>query len=135
MKFNRRGDLGFPEAIMAAMIVTLSLTAYMGLFALNIADDGNISVTSIDHRTFSCLSLADGEIAGDIESRLVSEMERRGLNGISFICEVPGGFGYSSRSVTVGNMDGRIDCERFLFTLKSQDGRIIPAVMEVAVCS
>ncbi|MDR0508482.1 MAG: hypothetical protein LBG63_01455, partial [Candidatus Methanoplasma sp.] len=73
-------------------------------------------------------------VAGDIETRLISEMDRYGLRGISFACEVPGELGFSGRHVTVGNMDGKTDGERFVFLLASADGRTVPVVMEVAVC-
>ena len=135
MRLNRKGELGFPEAIMAAMIVTLVLTLYLGLFALNAAEEGGGSDVHIDHRVFGGLSLEDGEIAGDIELRLVSEMERHGLKGISFVCEVPGELGFADRSLVVGNMNGSISSERFIFLLGSADGRTVPAVIEVVVCA
>lgn len=119
---------------MAAMIVTLTLTLYLGAFALSTADDGSGTAARIDHRVFNDLYLEDGEIAGDIEMRLISETERRGLKGITFICEVPGGLGFESRRTIVGSMDGNIGSERFVFQLRSSDGRVVPAVIEVAVC-
>jgi len=134
MKLNRRGDLGFPEAIMAAMIVTLSLTLYMGLFALNAADGGGGPEVRVDHRIFGGLTLEDGEIAGDIEMRLITEMERHGFRGITVICSVPGDLGFKDRRIAVGSMDGKIGSERFLFSMKGADGRIVPVVIEVAVC-
>ena len=134
MKFNRKGELGFPEAIMAAMIVTLALTMYIGLFVLNTADGNDTAGVSVDHRIFGGLVLEDGEVAGDIETPLISEMERHGFRGISFLCEIPGDLGFKSRHVVVGDMEGSISSERFLFSLTSADGRILTAVMEVAVC-
>lgn len=134
MRLNKKGELGFPEAIMAAMIVTLVLSLYMGLLVLNTADENSEPDVRIDHRIFGSLVLDGGEIAGDIEMRLTSEMERHGLRGISFICEVPGELGFAGRHILVGNMDGNIGSERFIHMLKATDGRILPAVMEVAVC-
>ena len=134
MRFNKRGELGFPEAIMAAMIVTLVLTLYMGLLVLNTADDNSGTYTPVDHRMFGNLTLDNGEIAGDVETDLISEMERHSYRGISFTCEVPGDLGFSERRTIVGNMDGNINSERFIFLLDSTDGRRIPAVMEVAIC-
>ncbi|MCL2032596.1 MAG: hypothetical protein FWG96_04955 [Methanomassiliicoccaceae archaeon] len=134
MRFNKRGELGFPEAMMAVMIVTLSLTAYLGLFALNAANNESGAAVHVDHRIFDNLVLNNGEVAGDIEMQLVSEAERHGYRGISVICEVPGGLGFKGMSVRIGDMDGMISSERFLFQLRSADGRIVPAVIEVAVC-
>ena len=134
MKLDRRGDLGFPEAIMAAMIVTLSLTLYLGLFALSTIDDNSDPAVRVDHRIFNGLSLEDGEIVGDIEMRLISEAERHGFKGITVICEVPGELGFRDRRTSVGSMEGNINSERFVFQMMSCDGRAIPAVIEVAVC-
>ena len=134
MIFNRKGELGFPEAIMAAMIVTLVLTMYMGLFALNAADDGGGPDVHINHRIFGDLTLENGEISGDIEMRLVTEMERHGFKGISFMCEVPGELGFADKNLVVGSMNGNLNSERFIFLLGSADGRTVPAVIEVVVC-
>jgi len=134
MRFNKRGELGFPEAIMAAMIVTLVLTLYMGLLVLNTAEDDRGTDLTVDHRIFSNLALENGKIVGDIEKDLTSKMERHGFRGISFTCEIPGDMGFSYRRAVVGNMDGNISSERFVFLLDSADGRTIPAVIEVAIC-
>ncbi|MCL2509811.1 MAG: hypothetical protein FWF07_01880 [Methanomassiliicoccaceae archaeon] len=135
MKLNRKGEIGFPEAIMAAMIVTLVLTMYLGLFAFNAAEDSGGPEVHIDHRIFKDLTLENGEIAGDIELRLAEEMERHGFRGVSVICEIPGDLGFPDRNIVIGNMDGLISGERFVFLLGASDGRIVPAVIEVAVCA
>jgi len=134
MKFNNKGSLGFPEAIMAAMIVTLVLTMYMGLFVLNAANEKSDPEVNIDHRVFEGLILEDGKITGDIEQQLISESERHGYKGVSFTCEVPGEFGFEARHISVGEMTGKISSERFVMPLRSSDGRTVPTVMEVAVC-
>ncbi|MDR1405030.1 MAG: hypothetical protein LBJ20_05645 [Candidatus Methanoplasma sp.] len=134
MKFNRKGGLGFTEAIMAAMIVTLSLTAYMGLIAIDLLDDSKEPEMNVDHRIFRGLTLSDGKITGDIESDLVSEMERHGYKGVYFSCEVPGDLGFEKISITTGEMKDNVINERFLLNLISSDGRTIPAVVELAVC-
>ncbi|MDR1690896.1 MAG: hypothetical protein LBR42_03500 [Candidatus Methanoplasma sp.] len=134
MRFNKRGGLGFPEAIVAAMIVTLSLSAYLGLVALNAANEYEGSEMHIDHRMFDGLTLEDGKIVGDIEPSLTSEAERHGYRGVSFRCEVPGGLGFETVSFMIGDMDGNITSKRFIIDLLSKDGRVIPAIAEVAVC-
>ncbi|MCL2317566.1 MAG: hypothetical protein FWC44_00715 [Methanomassiliicoccaceae archaeon] len=134
MRLNRKGSLGFPEAIMAAMIVTLSLTMYMGILVLNTAEIDNEPDVNIDHRIFEGLTLADGEITGDIENKLIYAMERHGYKGVSVTCEVPGELGFEPLHIKIGKMDGKIGGERFPFLLKCADGRTVPAVIEVAVC-
>jgi len=114
--------------------VTLALTMYFGFFALNAVNNESGPEVHVDHRIFENLSLRENEIIGDIEMQLISEAERHGYKGISFTCEVPGGLGIKGKSLRIGNMDGKIDSERFLLQLKSTDGRVVPAVIEVAVC-
>jgi len=135
MKLNGKGVIGFPEAIMAAMIVTLVLTLYLGLFAFNAVEDSGGPEVHIDHRVFGDLTLENGEIVGDIEIRLITEMERHGLRGVSVICEIPGELGFPDRNIVVGDMNGMISGERFVYMLGASDGRIVPAVIEVAVCA
>ena len=134
MKLNKKGSLGFPEAIMAAMIVTLVLTMYMGLFVINAVNENNDPDVKVDHRIFEVLSLEDGKITGDIEHELISEAERHGYRGISFTCKVPGELGFEDRHDLIGKMDGRIGSERFILPLMLSDGRTVPVVIEVAVC-
>ena len=134
MKLNRRGSLGFPEAIMAAMIVTLTLTMYIGILVLNTADIDNEPDVTIDHRIFKDLTLDDGKIVGDVEGKLTSEMERHGYRGVMFTCEVPGELGFEGMHIVIGDMDGNIGSERFPYSLSTTDGRTVPVVMEVAVC-
>ncbi|MCL2296570.1 MAG: hypothetical protein FWC29_05795 [Methanomassiliicoccaceae archaeon] len=135
MRLNKKGGFGFTEAIMAAMIVTLVLSLYMGLLVLNTAEENSTPEVRVDHRIFSGLALEDGEVVGDIEMRLISEMERHGFRGISFACEIPGELGFNGRHMTLGDMDGKVNSERFVFLLRSDDGRTVPAVIEVAVCA
>jgi hypothetical protein len=133
MRLNRKGSLGFPEAIMAAMIVTLVLTMYMGLLAVNVSNEEDPHI-DVDHRIFENLVIENGEVVGDIENSLISEAERHGYRGISFTCEVPGDLGIGDMHILIGSMDGNINSERFILPLRSSDGRIVPTVMEVAVC-
>ncbi|MDR3074506.1 MAG: hypothetical protein LBU30_00510, partial [Candidatus Methanoplasma sp.] len=108
MRFNKNGSLGFPEAMIAAMIVTLSLTLYMGLVVMDMAGDREEPEILTDRGVFRDLTIIDGEIGGDIESILVSEMERHGYRGIYFSCEMPGDRGFGKISALAGEMTDNV---------------------------
>lgn len=135
MRFDRRGDLGFPEAIMAVMVVSLSLTAYIGVMAITIADDQDDADVRIDKRLFNGFTIEEDRIKGDIEESMIATMERHGYNGITIKCNVPGTQLIDAFSLTVGQMEGDIFSERHLISIKCDDGRTVSAIAEVIVCT
>lgn len=135
MRFDKRGDLGFPEAIFAVMIVTLSLTAFIGIMAITVADDTDEQAIMIDRRIFEKLSVEDGIIIGDIENDIVSAAERYGYGGIGIRCSVPGDLGLDDVSFYIGELNGDIISEKCIVLLSSNDGRAIPAIVEMMICT
>ena len=132
MRLDKRGDLGFPEAMMAVMIVTLVLSMYIGIFVLNVANE-ETSDTQVDKDIVKGLTIRDGRIEGDITMKMVAVSEIEGYRGIVLRCIVPGGLA-ENEEFSVGNMDGHITSERFLRNLPSDDGKNIPVIFEVAIC-
>ena len=133
MKMNKRGDLGFPEAIMAVMLVTLALSAYMGVFVLSTIND-NEDHTFIDRSITDKLTVECDVIEGDIIPELEKMTAQKGYRGITVRCYVPS-HPIDPIEFAVGSMDGKITSERFLRTLNSDDGRILPVVFEVGICT
>ena len=132
MKMNKRGDLGFPEAIMAVMLVTLALSAYMGVFILStLNDEGDQAF--IDRNITEELTVEYDRIAGDIVPELERITTQKGYRGITVRCYIPS-HPIEPVEFTVGSMEGKITSERFLRTLDSNDGRILPAIFEVGIC-
>jgi hypothetical protein len=134
MKMNRKGDLGFPEAIMAVMVVTLVLTVYIGLFAL---DSSRTDATDVDmdRELVDGIIIEDGKVCGDITPELTAFVEKNGYRGILVRCIVPGNIVEGGLEFTVGDMDGTMIGEKFLRTIPSGDGRHIPVIFEVAICA
>lgn len=135
MKMNRKGNFGFPEAMIAVMVVTLSLTAYIGVLAISVADEHSDMDVMIDERMHNRLSLDNDGIVGDIENDLITAMERYGYRGITVKYHVPGYTDIESVSFSVGSMEGDLASERTLFLLNSYDGRKIPAIAETIICA
>jgi hypothetical protein len=134
MKMNVKGDLGFPEAIMAVMVVTLVLTAYIGLFALDNSRSDTPAPDS-DRNLVDGIKIVDGTVSGDIVPELTAFIEKNGYRGMIVRCTVPGGIAEGGVEFTVGEMDGPVTGERFIRSVLSDDGRLIPIVFEVAICA
>ena len=116
---------------MAVMIVTLVLTMYMGIFILNTVDDES---ASIDRNVIEGLTIENGRIDGDISPKMMTIFDLEGYKGFVIRCYVPGGLA-EDRTFTFGSMEGNIVSERFLKDLPSNDGRHIPVIFEVAICT
>ncbi|MDR3282804.1 MAG: hypothetical protein LBS92_04245 [Candidatus Methanoplasma sp.] len=131
MTFDRKGGLGFPEAMMAAMVVILVLTAYVGFFA---ADRGTETEPAFDRSLANVVTVKGGELSGDMGQELAKFMERHGYRGAMIACRVPGGIASGTLEFSVGKMDGSVFGERFLKAVEADDGRIITVLFEAAIC-
>jgi hypothetical protein len=132
MKYNRKGDIGFPEAMMAVMIVSVILTAYLGAFVLNTHNQSED--VEFDENLIDGLTITEGKISGDPSHKLTVFMEKHGYRGVMIRCTIPDGIIDSGMEITVGTMDGNIENHRFIKNIKSDDSRVIAAIFEVAVC-
>jgi len=118
---------------MAVMLVTLALSAYMGVFMLStMNDEGDHAF--IDRSVTDKLTVEYDVITGDMISELERMTVQKGYRGVTVRCYIPS-HPIDSIEFTVGNMEGKITSERFLRTLNTNDGRILPAVFEVGICA
>jgi hypothetical protein len=117
---------------MAVMLVTIALSAYMGVFILStMNDEGDRAF--IDKNMTDTLTIECNDITGDLIPKLEKMIVQKGYRGITVRCYIPS-HPIDPVEFTLGNMDGKITSERFLRTLSSDDGRILPAVFEVGIC-
>ena len=116
MRSDRRGDMGFMEAMVAFMAVTVMLTAFMGVLATT-------TVVTADPTE----SLDPGEFTGTIESD--------GFRGAAVTVTVPGGFCPDIETFTVGDMDGMLYSRSIPGLVTDDSGRVLPAVYEVVLCA
>lgn len=133
MRSDRRGDMGFMEAMVAFMAVTVMLTAFMGVLATT-------TVVTADPTE----SLDPGEFTGTIESNgfrsgcteYVSVfVDIHGLRGAAVTVTVPGGFCPDIETFTVGYMDGMLYSRSIPGLVTDDSGRVLPAVYEVVLCA
>ena len=107
MRSDRRGDMGFMEAIVAFMAVSVVLTAFMGALATT-------TVVTADPTG----SLDPGEFTGVIEDGVF----------------VPGFIEYIDGFAVRGDMDGMLFSRTMSGHVADDAGRVLPAFYEVVLC-
>lgn len=132
MKLNRRGDIGFPEAMMAVMIVTIVLTAYLAAFATGVVDRTE-NAPAFDRRVTEDARVSEGRIVLGTEGRMESFVDKADCNGLTVRCTVPGHKTIEPLDAVAGTADGKVSGERYTQLLRSDDGRVYSAVFEVGV--
>lgn len=127
MRMNRKGDIGFMEAMAAAMTVTLVLTAFIGATAIYALE------TDVENRALDIDSLAggiriaDGRIEGDLQGELQSQMDLKGIRGASVMCtSVPDSAGeprFEGRLYfSAGTFEGTMSTERRICSVDHAGG-------------
>ena len=129
MKMNKKGEGGFMEAIMAVMIVTVSLTAFMGF--LSYSDLGALNDDSaIDVSFVRCLAVDDGVITGSCAKEMENAVCRNGYSGMALDAWIAGTD--SDFRETVGITDGmNADSVSGTLSVTSGDGRTYAVCYEV----
>lgn len=132
MDVGRGGDMGFMEATVAAMAVTLVLCSFLVVMTTVSIEPGN-PADSLDPGAFGGSVMSDEIIPGFMEY-ITSFVDSRGLSGATVDVVVPGGFCEPGR-FTVGSMDGPLFSRTIPGTVIDDMGRTLPAVFEVVVCA
>ncbi len=127
---NNRGDIGFMEAMVAAMAVTVVLAAFIGAAGPRIFESDFRTYYPDIHEMAELLYVSDNEIRGDLDEELEIILMRTGINGISvsFIPvsdkdgnPVVGG----ELNFTAGNEHGNVSTERALCSVIKDGGKIL----------
>lgn len=132
MDIGRNGDMGFAEAILAFMAVTVVLTAFLGLVAHGHPSLGDPTGT-LDESAFTG-SVEDGTFVPSYSDKLGDILDTGGFSGICVSVSVPGGFCEVPPPLTEGDMDGRTYTRTFASVISDDNGRSFPAFFEVTVC-
>ncbi len=129
---NRRGEGGFMEAIAAVMVVTVSLTAFMGLLVNVAVNDSGPGTDDIGTDYISSLTVVDGKIVGDIHDDIAFISEKHGIDFIEVKVRLIGDVVSDSFYDCFGK--GRTDnvSSRYgTLTMKADGGRVLDASYEV----
>jgi hypothetical protein len=128
---DKKGEGGFLEALAALMVVTVALTAFLGMLSYSGLGRSD-SPIDVDTSFIDNLEIRDGEITGETVSHLERFVDRNSLNGARLTVSVAGNICDSSRTDSVGDTDGNnAECVSGTFSIKGEAGCIYAAKYEV----
>ena len=133
MRSDRRGEMGFMEAMVAFMAVTVVLTGYLGAMA-GMAAVPMDPTDSIDPDEFTG-SIADGVFEPSYLDYMGTFLDATSCSGMAVAVRIPGGFCEEQGPTIIGEMDGHRFSRVFVSTVSDDQGRTVPAVFEVTVCA
>lgn len=131
MRSDRRGDIGFSEAIVAVIVVTMGLVAFIGVSSAFVSSHSD-PLEGLDPDSFDA-EVIDGTIVTyhhDFMKRFVSSS---GASGMSITVSVPGGFADSPVTDVVGDRSGGMFTRSYVSAIDTDGGRTVAAVFEVTV--
>lgn len=132
MDIGRRGDMGFAEAIVAFMAVTVVLSAYLGL-AVHVQPEVSDPASGLTEDMFTG-TVSEGVFVPSYTDYLGEYLDTSGCKGISVSVSVPGGFCEAVPPMTAGFMEGQTSTCTFSNMVSDDKGRTFPAFFEVTVC-
>jgi hypothetical protein len=130
MRMNRKGDIGFMEAMAGAMAVTIILAAFIGAVALKVCeteiDPGDLDVDAI----VNCIFVSEDMILGDMQNELERQIIKSQINGASIKCtSVPDKHGDPTLKGELffksGTLNGQLSTERKLFSIDTDKGYVL----------
>ena len=130
MRMDKKGDIGFMEAMTGAMAVTIILAAFIGAVALKVCE------TDIDPRDFDIDAIAnfivisEDMIQGDLQNELEKQVIKAQIKGASIKCtSVPDKNGNPTLNgelfFIAGILDGELSTERKLFSIDTDNGSML----------
>ena len=128
---DKKGEGGFMEALTALMVVSVALTAFIGLLAYSEIGykDNRID---LDTEFIEDLELRDGRLCGETHQQLERFVDRNGLNGARLNVSVAGPLSDAKMTDRTGCENGdNIATVNGSFPLRSDDGRSFVASYEV----
>ena len=119
------------EALVALMMVTIALTAFLGILAYSEIGSSDDEMT-LDTGFIEELRLVDGDITGETDRQLELFIQKNDLNGTRLSVKVAGTLSDSSLVRTYGIAEGNnVGTMTGTFSIDSDDGRVFAASYEV----
>ncbi len=134
MKLNRKGEGGFMEAMIAVMVVTLSLTAFMGVLSYNVLTDSpeETVVEEPALEFLDLLSIKDKKIVGDLDEEM--EGLAFGYSAVKIKVVAIGNVSIESLDKTYGEKtDNIVRSDVGSVLLNADDGRTLLCSYEVII--
>ncbi len=130
MRMDKKGDIGFMEAMVAAMAVSIILAAFIGMVALKIYE-ADIDPRELDIDAITGhIVVSEGMILGDIQDELERQVIKAQINGASIKCtSVPNKDNdpvlKGELFFTAGTFAGQLSTERKLLSIDTDDGYVL----------
>ena len=128
---DRRGGMGFVEAMLAVMAVTVVLMMYMSSVATAVLMEAD-PVSDLDPEQMTA-EVVDRRIEVGFEDYLEGFVSEHGINGAAVMVTVPGGFADGPYSTVLGTSAGEVHSRTFSGNIPADHGRTVSAVFEVTL--
>jgi len=131
MKLDRRGDIGFMEAMAGAMTVCLVLTAFSAFVAADMLSE-EPEEPEFDWNMVGAMHIRNGNLGLSLHGDFRQYLEDNGLRGIHVHALVPQ---YNNRALDyrVGETTDLCVKDSRAIEVPDDHGRIYPAMMEVTL--
>ncbi|MGN0097794.1 MAG: hypothetical protein ACI38Y_00515 [Candidatus Methanomethylophilaceae archaeon] len=131
MRSDRRGDMGFMEAMIMVMIVSIVLMIYLGAAAalIHIHTD---PLEGLDGEAL-CAEVESGQVVADNSGYMETYVSSVGASGMTVVTTVPGGFASVPLVESSGVTEGERHHRLFTSLIPADNGRMVTAVFEVTV--
>ena len=131
MRSDRRGDMGFLEAMTMVMMVSIVLMLYLGAASALI----HIHTDPLEGLEGEALDakVESGQVVADNSTYMETYVSYTGASGMRVVTTVPGGFASQPLEESFGVMDGDRYTRMFTSQVQADNGRTVIAVFEVTV--
>ena len=131
MRSDRRGDMGFLEAMTMVMVVSIVLMIYLGaaVALIHIHDD---PLDALEGGALHA-KVESGQVVADNSGYMETYVSSAGASGMRVVTTVPGGFASVPLVESIGVADGDRFTRMFTSLIPADNGRTVTAVFEVTV--
>lgn len=129
---NRRGDIGFLEAMVSAMAVCLVLSVFLAALAADVLAEEDGDPPGFDWSITDRSEIHGGRVVSDIGERLPAIASREKLCGITVRC-TPLADGAEPSEWSYGETGAERIVLSHMSQIPAEDGRIIPTLFEAVM--
>lgn len=132
MRMNRKGDIGFMEAMAGAMAVCVAMIAFVAFVSADVVDSQQKDI-EFDWSYIQDISVEEGKVRINFSSDPVTFMESNGLTGIFIKTVTSKNSDVTGTEYGFGTDENLHSIERKLFSVKNGQ-ETIPVSVEVRLC-
>ncbi len=130
MIHDKRGDIGFPEAMVGTATVCIVLTMFLA-YAVTMTSADPVEDTDVGWERFRGVEITGGTYRADgLASDILSDLS---CSGVELVFGPQGVHGVAGKITDCGRCAGDKEVHRRLISVESDDGRTVPTLVEVLV--